>query len=142
MRIADKKVPHIACWNGRFHLRAFNCNFLNFTTAHCFRTGLDTDNDAKPKGAILILHWQITNKINLIWLRKGFTHELKMSPDPQAVFWHLYVNSFFFLEIQVHSAQMLSKSGGPAHYALVTKPMHSGGPEVDAMRRGTDAIER
>ena len=46
---------------------------------------------------------------------------------------------FFFLEVQVHSAQTLSKSGGPAHYTLVTKPMHSGGPEVDAMRRGLDA---
>ena len=48
----------------------------------------------------------------------------------------------FFLEVQVHSAQVLSKSGGRAHYTLVTKPMHSWGPEVDAMRRGSDAIER
>ena len=47
--------------------------------------------------------------------------------------------TFFFLEVQVHSAQTLSKSGGPAHYTLVTKPMHPGGPEVDAMRRGLDA---
>ena len=49
---------------------------------------------------------------------------------------------FFVLEIQVHSAQMLSESGGPAHYTLVTKPMQSGVPEVDAMRRGLDAMER
>ena len=54
----------------------------------------------------------------------------------------VFPNFFFFLEIQVHSAQTSSKSGGPAHYPLVTKPLHSGGPEVNAMRRGLDAIER
>ena len=46
---------------------------------------------------------------------------------------------FFFFFGSTSPQCTLSKSGGPAHYTLVTKPMHSGGPEVDAMRLGLDA---
>ena len=47
--------------------------------------------------------------------------------------------SFFFWKYKSTVQRRCPNQERQAHYTLVTKPMHSGGPAVDAMRRGLDA---